>query len=102
MNEEQITSCVTLCPDGKYRWAYEVNLYRNPTIRARYIPSRHLCLQENAIMQHVLIISVLRVAFRVALWHFAMRLQRIFLAEEKDFPVMEKVFPAMEKVFPTK
>ena len=32
MNEEQLTSRVTLCPDGKYRWAYEVNLYRNPTI----------------------------------------------------------------------
>ena len=32
MNEEQITSRVTLCPDGKYRWAYQVNLYRNPTI----------------------------------------------------------------------
>jgi hypothetical protein len=32
MNEEQITSRVTLCPDGKYRWVYEVNLYRNPTI----------------------------------------------------------------------
>ena len=23
---------VQLCPDGKYRWAYEVNMYRNPTI----------------------------------------------------------------------
>ena len=32
MKEEQLTSRVTLCPDGKYRWAYEVNLYRNPTI----------------------------------------------------------------------
>lgn len=32
MNEEQITSRVTLCPDGKYRWAYKVNLYRNPSI----------------------------------------------------------------------
>ena len=32
MNEEKVTSRVTLCPDGKYRWAYEVNLYRNPTI----------------------------------------------------------------------
>jgi hypothetical protein len=32
MNEEQLTSRVTLCPDGKYRWAYEVNLYRNPTV----------------------------------------------------------------------
>ena len=32
MNEELLTSRVTLCPDGKYRWAYEVNLYRNPTI----------------------------------------------------------------------
>lgn len=25
-------SQITLCPDGKYRWAYEFNLYRNPTI----------------------------------------------------------------------
>lgn len=32
MKEEQLTSRVTLCPDGKYRWVYEVNLYRNPTI----------------------------------------------------------------------
>lgn len=22
----------TLCPDGKYRWVYEVNLYKNPTM----------------------------------------------------------------------
>lgn len=32
MNEEQLTSRVIQCPDGKYRWVYEVNLYRNPTI----------------------------------------------------------------------
>lgn len=32
MNEEQLTSRVIRCPDGKYRWVYEVNLYRNPTI----------------------------------------------------------------------
>lgn len=25
-------SQITLCPDGKYRWAYEFDLYRNPTI----------------------------------------------------------------------
>ena len=25
-------SQITLCPDGKYRWAYEFTLYRNPTI----------------------------------------------------------------------
>ena len=23
---------IAFCPDGKYRWAYEFNLYRNPTI----------------------------------------------------------------------
>lgn len=25
-------SAITLCPDGVYRWAYEFNLYKNPTI----------------------------------------------------------------------
>lgn len=29
MKESEIGSRVTLCPDGKYRWTYEVNLYKN-------------------------------------------------------------------------
>ena len=29
---EDIKNGIQLCPDGKYRWAYEVNMYRNPTI----------------------------------------------------------------------
>ncbi len=29
MKESEIESRVTLCPDGKYRWTYEVNLYKN-------------------------------------------------------------------------
>ena len=32
MKEQEISSRVTLCQDGKYRWAYEVNLYRNTSI----------------------------------------------------------------------
>ena len=32
MNEEQLTSRVIRCPDGKYRWVYEVNLYKNPSM----------------------------------------------------------------------
>ncbi len=31
MNNE-VNNRVTLCPDGKYRWAYEVNLYKNPSM----------------------------------------------------------------------
>ena len=29
---EDIKNGIQLCPDGKYRWAYEVNMYKNPTI----------------------------------------------------------------------
>lgn len=32
MNESELKaydSHVTLCPDGKYRWVYEVNLFKN-------------------------------------------------------------------------
>jgi len=29
MMDSQTTGRVTLCPDGKYRWAYEVNLFKN-------------------------------------------------------------------------
>ncbi len=29
MKESEMVSRVTLCPDGKYRWIYEVNLYKN-------------------------------------------------------------------------
>ena len=29
MNEKIYTSKVTLCDDGKYRWVYEINLYRD-------------------------------------------------------------------------
>lgn len=29
---EELTDRVQLCPDGKYRWTYEVNLYKNMTI----------------------------------------------------------------------
>ena len=32
MKSEEDTTRVKLCEDGKYRWTYEVNLYRNPTI----------------------------------------------------------------------
>lgn len=27
-----VGSRVTLCPDGKYRWVYELNMYKNPAI----------------------------------------------------------------------
>ncbi len=29
---EELTDRVQLCPDGKYRWTYEVNLYKNPSM----------------------------------------------------------------------
>ncbi len=29
MKESEVESRVTLCPDSKYRWTYEVNLYKN-------------------------------------------------------------------------
>lgn len=29
---EELTTRIQLCPDGKYRWSYEVNLWRNPSI----------------------------------------------------------------------
>ena len=29
---EELTARIQLCPDGKYRWSYEVNLWRNPSI----------------------------------------------------------------------
>lgn len=29
---EELTDRVQLCPDGKYRWIYEVNLYKNPSM----------------------------------------------------------------------
>lgn len=29
---EKVTENVTLCPDGKYRWYYELNMLKNPTI----------------------------------------------------------------------
>lgn len=32
MTDSQATDRVTLCPDGKYRWAYEVNLFRDASI----------------------------------------------------------------------
>lgn len=32
MKESEIESRVRLCPDGKYRWTYEVNLYKNPSM----------------------------------------------------------------------
>ena len=32
MKSEEYTTRVKQCDDGKYRWTYEVNLYRNPTI----------------------------------------------------------------------
>ena len=32
MNNEQYDSEVRLYPDGKYRWVYEMNLYKNPTV----------------------------------------------------------------------
>ncbi|MBR3730801.1 MAG: hypothetical protein IKN08_07815 [Bacteroidales bacterium] len=31
-NAGEPTARVQLCPDGKYRWSYEVNLWRNPSI----------------------------------------------------------------------
>ena len=31
-NASPSTQSVRLCPDGKYRWAYELGLFRNPTI----------------------------------------------------------------------
>ena len=30
--ESNLTDRVLLCPDGKYRWTYEVNLWKKPTI----------------------------------------------------------------------
>ena len=32
MEEKTYQSSVTLCDDGKYRWVYELNLYKNPTV----------------------------------------------------------------------
>ena len=29
---EQVTKNIVLCPDGVYRWSYEMNMLRNPTI----------------------------------------------------------------------
>ena len=29
---EELSARIRLCPDGKYRWSYEVNLWRNPSI----------------------------------------------------------------------
>ena len=29
---EELTARIQRCPDGKYRWSYEVNLWRNPSI----------------------------------------------------------------------
>ena len=29
---KKISENITLCEDGKYRWTYEVNLFRNPTV----------------------------------------------------------------------
>ena len=31
-NTGDLTARIQLCPDGKYRWSYEVNLWRNPSI----------------------------------------------------------------------
>ena len=31
-NTDDLTARIKLCPDGKYRWSYEVNLWRNPSI----------------------------------------------------------------------
>lgn len=31
-NASEPTARIQLCPDGKYRWSYEVNLWRNPSI----------------------------------------------------------------------
>lgn len=31
-NPDELTARIQLCPDGKYRWSYEVNLWRNPSI----------------------------------------------------------------------
>ena len=28
--ENQPLKCITLCEDGKYRWVYEINLFKNP------------------------------------------------------------------------
>ena len=30
--DEKISENITLCADGKYRWQYDVNLFKNPTI----------------------------------------------------------------------
>ncbi|MBQ6018713.1 MAG: zinc ribbon domain-containing protein [Clostridia bacterium] len=30
--EQRIGKNIVLCPDGKYRWVYELNLFQNPTI----------------------------------------------------------------------
>ena len=31
-NPDELSARIQLCPDGKYRWSYEVNLWRNPSI----------------------------------------------------------------------
>ena len=31
-NPEELSARIQLCPDGKYRWSYEVNLWKNPSI----------------------------------------------------------------------
>ena len=45
-------SQITLCPDGKYRWAYEFNLYRNPTILFVLFKIFGAIIGANAVVTH--------------------------------------------------
>ena len=59
--DEKISENITLCADGKYRWQYDVNLFKNPTVLILIL--KVLLIPFAAIMVFVNVIDIINWGF---------------------------------------
>ena len=59
--DEKISENITLCADGKYRWQYDVNLFKNPTVLIFIL--KVLLIPLAAIMVFVNVIDIINWGF---------------------------------------
>ena len=61
IQDEKISENITLCADGKYRWQYDVSLFKNPTIL--FLILKVLMIPFAAIMVFVNVIDIINWGF---------------------------------------